>query len=296
MEESNQSLTGIVYLNGRFMPLAEACISPLDRGFTFGDGVYEVMSVWQGQVFQVDDHIQRLNYGLQALGISEFLTQKRWHALLHELVQRNGGGNQTLYCQITRGPQATRDIRCPDNPTPTVFIFSNPQAKIDKPQVAQGLKAVAVTDIRWKRCDIKTTSRLAYVLMHQEATQAGCDEAIIIHNGVVLEGTTSNVFIIRHGVIMTPLKNQQILHGVTRDTILKLAEQHGLPYRQTKLSERDLTKADELWITSATRGVCPVVELNQTPVGPGTAGPLWYKMFDLYWEHRQHDVTNRQSA
>lgn len=272
----------LAYLNGEFVPVDAARISPLDRGFLLGDGVYEVVPVYYNQLFHLEGHIQRLNQSLKDIRMEPPLTLEEWRTILESIVKKNQDEHQWVYIQVTRGTSPTRSHAIPIDIKPTLFAtsFSNPL--LPKEEQAKGVKTIGLTDIRWKYCNIKTISRLAYVLMHQEAIDAGCSEAIIFNNGFALECTVSNLFIVRHGVIITPPKSQQLLSGITRDCILMLAEKNKIPYRETKITERDLLKAEEVWITSSTRGVHPVVEFNGQPVGQGMAGPIWDKMWDLF--------------
>ena len=279
--ELNSDLKGpVAYVNGEYVSAENARISPLDRGFVFGDGVYEVIPVHNGKLFYLDAHIHRLNQSLQGIRMEAPLALEDWRKLLEKLVQENGFGDQWLYLQVTRGVEVVRNHQIPVNITPTIFAISYPKTLRNKEECAKGLKITTVTDIRWKYCHIKSTSRLAYILMYQEAVDGGFDEAIIINNGQALECTSSNIFIVRHGVLVTPPKSPLLLSGITRDRILQLAEKHKIPYRETKITERDLLKADEIWITSSIRGVLPVVQLDTTAVNQGVAGPLWNKMWD----------------
>lgn len=275
-----------VYINGKYVPAESAQISPLDRGFVFGDGVYEVVSVINGKLFYLEAHIQRLTQSLQGIRMKQPFELEEWRKILQELVEKNGLGDQWLYLQVTRGIEMIRNHAIPSDISPTIFAISYTKAIRTKEEIAEGLKITTVTDIRWKYCNIKTTSRLAYILMYQEAVDGGFDEAIIIHNGQALECTTSNLFVIRHGVVMTPPKSPLLLSGITRDRILALAEKHKIPYRETKITERDLLKADEIWITSSGKGILPVVKLDMNPVGQGVAGPLWNKM----WDHHAEEI------
>lgn len=274
----------IAFLNGKYVPAEEASLSPLDRGFVFGDGVYEVIPVLNGQFLFLEEHLNRLNQSLQGIRIKPPYTHLEWETLLTDLIEQNGLGHQWLYLQVTRGFQLVRDHPIPDNIIPSIFAISYPKTLDSKEQLSKGKKAIATSDIRWKLCHIKTTARLAYVLMYQEAKDAGADEAIIINNGYAQEGTSSNLFMVRHGVIITPPKSTSILSGITRDKILAIAEKYKIPYRENKIAERELLKADEIWITSSTRGVHPIVEFNGLPVGNGKAGPLWEQMWNYYAE------------
>lgn len=279
----------IAYINGEYLPLEAARVSPLDRGFLFGDGVYEVLPIIQGHMLHLAAHINRLNQSLKGIRMQPPLSFSEWQTLLQTLfeknIESNGPGEYYLYLQVTRGAEADRNFPFPDKVDPTLFAVCFPTQSKTKEELRKGFKAVGVTDIRWKYSQLKTTDRLANVLMRQEAKEAGADEGIIINNSTVLEGTSSNVFIVRHNMILTPAKSNQILSGITRDAILSLAEAHHIPYRETKILERDLLKADELWITSSVRGIHPIIEFNGQPVGTGKAGPLWEVIWDLYAGH-----------
>ncbi len=272
----------IAFLNDAFLPIEEAHLSPLDRGFTFGDGVYEVIPVYNGRSFCLDAHLDRLNQSLNSIRMQPPYSHEKWTHILDTLVKKNGAGDQWIYVQVTRGIEPKREHQFPTQVIPTIFAVSYPKVYLTKAEQAKGIRVTAVTDIRWKLCHIKTASRLAYVLMNQEAKEAGFDEGIIMNTGYALEGTISNLFIVRHGVIYTPPKSTQLLHGITRDYILGLAEQHKIPYRESKISERDLLKADEMWITASTRPISPVIEFNGHTIGNGKAGPMWDRLWDLY--------------
>lgn len=274
----------LAYLNGEYVRADAACISPLDRGFLLGDGVYEVVPAYYHTLFHFEGHIERLNQSLKGIRMEPCLNLEEWRTILNTLVEKNKDEHQWVYLQVTRGASAVRSHGFPKDTPPTIFATSYPNPLKSKEELSKGIKTLGVKDIRWKYCQIKAISRLAYVLMHQEALDAGCDEAIVFNNGFALECSVSNLFIVRHGVIMTPPKSNQLLSGITRDCILSLAEKNKIPYRETKITERDLLKADEVWITSSTRGVHPVVEFNAQPIGQGKAGPLWSRMWDLFLE------------
>jgi D-alanine transaminase len=226
----------IAYLNGHFMPLKEAHISPLDRGMLFGDGVYEVIPVYNGKPFCLEAHIERLNHSLLGIRLPYPHSIAEWKQILETLVEKNGGHDQLIYLQVTRGVDTIRDHQFPHPILPTLFAYSYPKIYPSKEEQSKGIKAIAIKDIRWKNCHIKTTARIAYVLMLQQAKDQGCDEGVIMNTGYALEGTTSNVFIVRHGVMITPPKTSQLLGGITRDCVLSLAEKNKIPYRETKIS------------------------------------------------------------
>jgi D-alanine transaminase len=278
----------IAYCHGHFAPLSETSISPMDRGFLFGEGIYEVIPVYNGHLFCLKEHLLRLNSGLAAIHLEAPYSDEEWEEILTTLILKNGAGDQCLYVQITRGSDVVRDPLFTTPLKPTIFAMSYPKPKPTKNTLTPGLKVTTVSDLRWKNCQVKATSRLAYVLMYNEAKALGFDEGIIMNTGYALEGTSSNFFMVRHGVLYTPPKSNQILSGITRDYVLELAEKHKIPYRENKISERELFKADEIWITSSIRGIVPVLELNGHPIGNGIPGALWERMWDLY----AADITN----
>jgi D-alanine transaminase len=278
----NMNTNPIAYINGRYVAAENAHISPLDRGFLFGDGVYEVIPAYNGHLFLLDPHLDRLNQSLNDIKMEPPHTHAEWHTILNTLVQKNGHKEQSLYLQITRGAEATRNIGFHKHIPPTIFAISFPCPLASKDTLRKGIKITGISDIRWKHCHIKTTSRLAYVLMYQEAKEAGFDEALIIREGSVLEGTSSNVLIAQHGIIKTPPKSNDILSGITRDCILNLAKDNHIPCQEIALSEHDIVTADEMWITSSSRGIHPVTQFNDKLIGTGKVGPLWEQLWDLY--------------
>lgn len=273
---------GIVYLNGGFLPAAEARISVLDRGFLFGDGVYEVIPVYGGRLFRVEPHLARLDQSLEGIRMANPLDHRQWSAVLRELVERNGGGNRSIYLQVTRGA-APRDHAFPAAATPTVFAMTTELASSESPpQLQSGIEAITVEDIRWAHCNIKAITLLPNVLLRQQALDAGAAEAILLRDGQATEGAASNLFIVRGGVIVTPPKSNLLLPGVTRDLVVELCRGEGMPCEETPIFESDLREAEELWLTSSTKEIVPVVRLDGVPVGDGRPGPLWRRMIDLY--------------
>ncbi len=279
----------VAYLNGLYLPLEEARISPLDRGFLFGDGVYEVIPCYNGKLFRLEQHIERMLRSLTAIQLPSPHSEAEWISLLDGLVQRNGSGHQSLYVQVTRGAPPLRDHRFPDNCPATVFALSQTLDNPDERSLDRetGIRCITCTDSRWNHCDIKAVSLLANVLLRNEARLAGCDEAILIRNGHVTEGSTSNVFIAANGELLTPPLGPEILGGITRDLIIELAHQHGMPLRETVVARDQLQQAQEIWISSSTRGVRPVVALDGQPVGDGRPGALWRTMAGHYAAFRR---------
>ncbi len=262
-----------VYLNGSFLPLDEATIPVLDRGFLFGDGVYEVIPVYGRAPFRLQQHLQRLENSLNEIRISNPHSGSEWAQLLTELIERNPEEDQSLYLQVTRGV-APRDHLFPDHTPPTLFMMSNPLLGSPVEVLESGVAAITEEDSRWSRCNIKSISLLANVLHRQHAVDHGAKESILIRDGLVTEGAASNIFITNGSVVATPPKGPHLLPGVTRDLILELAQQRGLDTREEEITEERLQGAAEIWITSSTKEVVPVTTLNRKPVGDGTPGPI----------------------
>ncbi len=275
-----------VYLNGAFVAPEAARVSAFDRGFVFGDGVYEVIPVYGGRAFRLPHHLQRLEASLAAVGLGNPLTHSQWGAVFAELVRAHGGGDQSIYLQVTRGV-APRDHAFPKDTPPTVFAFSQPLKPPDAAQLADGIAAITVPDNRWQRCDIKAIALLANVLLRQQALARGAVEAILIRDGFLTEGAASNIFVVRAGRLLTPPRGPFILPGITRDLILELAHAHGVECREAAVSEAELTSADELWMTSSTKEILPITRLNDRPVGDGKPGPLQARFRQLYEDYKR---------
>lgn len=277
--------TPIVHLNGQNLPADRACVPVLDRGFIFGDGVYEVIPAFGGHPFRLDEHLQRLENSLSEVRIPNPHTRTEWTALIRNLIDANGGGDQSLYLQVTRGP-AARDHALPSSPTPTVFAMSNPLKPPAREVLEQGIEAVTLDDIRWARCHIKAISLLPNILLRQTALDAGAAEAILIRDGYATEGAASNLFVVLDegagDVLLTPPKGPRLLPGITRDVILELATAHGIPHREADIRREDLTGAAEIWVTSSTKEILPVTRLDGNAVGNGQPGPLFRRMHALY--------------
>ncbi len=279
-----------VYLNGSYLPMEEACVSVMDRGFLFGDGVYEVIPAYGGKLFRLSHHLHRLQNSLDGIQLINPLSTSAWQKILDEVLERNceqtdASNDQSVYLQVTRGSALKRDHNFPDRVTPTVFVFSNP-IEPDPVSTAQGIAAITLDDIRWQYCDIKAITLLANVLLRQQATDHNAAEALLVRDGLVIEGSSSNVFVIRDGAILTPPRGEQMLPGITRDLVLELAEQHALPYRETDINEDTLRQADEIWVTSSTREIIPVTSLDGKSVGDGLPGPIWKSMIELYRRYK----------
>jgi D-alanine transaminase len=276
----------IAYLNDEYLPLEQARVSVLDRGFLFADGVYEVIPVYGGRLFRLDQHLDRLDASLNGIRLANPLARAQWRAVLARLVDMNGGGEQSVYFQITRGAAAKRDHLFPANVPPTVFAMSSPLKALDARWLKEGASVVTIPDIRWQYCHLKTIALLPNVLMRQLAEDRGADEAILIRDGRATECTVSNLFIVKQGTVITPPKSEYLLPGITRDLLLELAQQHGMPAREQEIAESELAAADEIWITSSSKEAIPATRLNGNKVGDGKPGALWRRMFDHYQEYK----------
>jgi D-alanine transaminase len=266
------------HLNGQLLPLREARVSPLDRGFLYADAVYEVVGVHGGRLTRLGAHLARLRRSLGEVDIVDPHTPQAWQSLLEELVAANGGGDLYVYLQVTRGAEFGRNHAPPPGLVPTVFAFCSP-LPVDPPNlIEQGIACITAADTRWARCDIKSVALLANVLLRMRAASAGAGEAILLRDGWLTEATSAAVHVVIAGEIRTPPRSHALLPGTTRGLVEELAAAHGLGYRNAAVSEGELRSADEIWLSAATRGVLPVTQLDGLPVGPGRPGPIWHRM------------------
>lgn len=275
-----------VYLNGEFLPAEQAFIPVLDRGFLFGDGVYEVIPVYGGHLFRLDQHLQRLDQSCAGIRLPVPMDHAGWKTMLRELVDRNGGGDQGVYLQVTRGVAPVRDHAFPEPTRPTVFAMSSP-LRPQAPELADaGVSAITLEDTRWVYCHIKAITLLPNVLLRQEALDGGAHEAILLRAGEATEGAASNLFIVLGGVLITPPKSPKLLPGITRDLVLELAAAHGIAHREDRVPEAALRAAEEIWLTSSTKEVLPVTRLDGAAVGGGRPGPRWRQLTALYADYK----------
>src|SRR5487761_848356 len=259
----------ICFLNGEYLPLTEARISPLDRGFLYGDGVYEVMPVYGGRPFRLEAHCARLTRSLGEIRMDDPLDRAQWCDIFAALIARNGGSDQYIYWQVTRGAERGRNhAPLPDIPR-TLFAFCVPLPVASPAVLEKGVSCVTADDTRWARCDIKSVALLANVLLRQLAVDAGAAETILLRNGELMEASASTVQVVIGGELRTPPNSRRILPGTTRGAVEELAARVGLPYRAAAISEAELRGADEIWICAATREVQPVTMLDGRPVGTG---------------------------
>jgi len=276
----------MIYLNGEWMPIEQARIPVLDRGFIFGDGVYEVIPSYSGHPFRLREHLVRLQSSLDAVRIAHPCGLDQWEQLVREIVARNPWDDQGVYLQVTRGV-APRDHAFPKGVKPTVFMMSNPLVTPAQSLREQGVAAVTVADNRWLRCDIKSVSLLANCLLRQAAVDAGAVESVLLRDGFLTEGSASNIFLVKNGVIITPPKSNFILPGITYDVVIELARANRLPLDVRQVSEAELRAADELWLTSSTKEVLSISTLDGKPVGSGKPGPLAARMNQLYQDYKR---------
>jgi D-alanine transaminase len=284
------------YLNGEFLPLEAARVSPMDRGFLFGDGVYEVIPVYSRRPFRLDEHLARLQRSLATIRLDNPLTLDAWRALVGRLVADAEWEDQGIYLQVTRGPMAVRNHAFPATVTPTVFGLVEPLHTPPAAQVEQGVAAISAADFRWLRCHVKATSLLANCLLRQMAIDAGCVETILFRDGILSEGAASNIFVVKNGVLLAPQKNHLMLTGITYDVVLELAATHGLPVEVRDITDGEVAAADELWLTSSTKEVLPIVTLDDRKVGAGDTagmpGPAFKRMYGWYQDFKR-DVMRR---
>jgi len=275
-----------VFLNGRFMPDDEATISVFDRGFVFGDGVYELVPVYSRHPFRLDDHLRRLQASLDGIRLDNPYGMNGWRDLILRLIELHDFADQTVYIQVTRGV-APRDHPFPKGVSPTVFMFAQPLVTASAELKRTGVCAVTAVDNRWLRCDIKAISLLANILLRQQAVDVGCAETVMLRDGWLTEGAASNIFVVEDGVLLAPPPSNLMLTGVTYDVVLELAAAHGFPLAVRPVSEAEVRSADELWMTSSTREIMPIVKLDGSAVGAGVPGPLAIEMDGLYQTFKQ---------
>lgn len=276
-----------VYLNGQFLPLAEARISPLDRGFLYGDGVYEVIPVYSRRPFRMVEHLGRLQATLDGIRLTNPLSVAQWSAVVERLVAEAPWDDQSVYLQVSRGADDKRDHPFPPaSVPPTVFAMSSPLVTTAPEVLATGVSAITVSDNRWGRCDLKVISLIANILARQTAVDQGCAEAILIRDGLAKEGAASNIFVVKDGVMLAPPKSRLMLPGITYDVVLELAKQHALPHEIREIPEAELRAADEVWMTSSTKEVLAITRLDGQPVGAGRPGPVGQQMWQWYQEFK----------
>ena len=272
----------LVWLDGRLLPLAEARISPLDRGFLFGDGAYEVLPVYGGRAYRFDAHMERLERSLAEIRMAPPLDRANWLAAFGKLVHGNGGGDLLLYVQVTRGVEPERNHVPQARGRPTLFASVQKLPVVPDSAIENGVAAVTADDIRWSRCDIKSTSLLGNVLLRWLAADAGAAETLLRRDGFMTEASASSAHLVKGGRIVTPPQTNAILPGTTRGVIFDLAAREGVPSERRQVPEAELRDADEILIASAGGGIRAVTTLDGRPVGGGRPGPVYRRIYAAF--------------
>ena len=281
------------YVDGAFLPLAEARVSPMDRGFLFGDGAYEVIPVYSRRAFRLDEHVARLGNTLAAMRLANPHGADEWKAIILEIIARNPWDDQSVYLQVTRGADTRRNHAFPGPEVkPTVFLMSEPLVTPSAEQLATGIAAVSAADIRWLRCDLKTVSMLANCLLRQHAIDHGCMETVLFRDSFLTEGAASSIFVCKDGVLLVPPKSHLMLPGITYDVVLELARRHGMKHEVREVLEAEVRSADELWMTSSTKEVLPITSLDGRAVGDGKPGPMGRQMYAWYQDFKNTVMRN----
>lgn len=275
----------MVFLNGRFLPIEQAMVPVLDRGFIFGDGVYELIPVYSRAPFRMDEHLARLERSLAAVRIKNPYPREKWREIIAQLVAQHPWEDQAVYFQVTRGV-AKRDHAFPAGAEPTVFVMCNPLVNPPRELVEKGAVAVSAVDNRWLRCDIKSISLLGNVLARQVSADAGAVETILFRDGKLTEASASNVFVAKNGLLLSPPKSNLILPGITYDVVVEIAQATKIPLEFRDVSEAEVRAADELWLTSSSKEILAVVTLDGKPVGEGRPGALFRKAYAGYQDFK----------
>jgi D-alanine transaminase len=275
----------IAHFNGKLLPLDQISISPLDRGFIFGDGVYEVIPVYNGLPLRAREHFERLQRSMDEIQLDNPHTVDEWMKLTAELL-RHHPGDQAVYIQVTRGAPPKRDHVIPKGLSPTVFMMANPMATPSREAVENGVACVTSRDFRWEKCHVKSTSLLGNVLARQISVEAGATETILLRDGFLTEASSSNVFIVKGGVVLAPPRDNLILMGITYDLVQQLAREGSVKLEVRQVAEAEVRSADEIWLSSSTKEVLAVTTLDGKPVGGGKPGPVFRRMHALYQEYK----------
>ncbi len=279
-----------VYLNGNYLPMEEAKISPMDRGFLFGDGIYEVIPSYDGRLVGFTPHMSRMQDGLDAIEISMRVDHDEWREIANRLIALNGGGNLGIYIHVSRGADTQRNHAYPEGVSPTIyaFAFDIPPAPVPDKSAASCYTVATTEDLRWKRCNIKSTALLGNVMHYQHGHAMGHKETILYNqDGEVTEAAACNVFVVRHGIVATPLLDHQKLPGITRLMLLEILRRDGsIPVEERVVTMRELEQADEVWLTSSSKEIAPVIAVDGRPVGDGKVGDVWLAAQTLYSAHK----------
>lgn len=270
------------YLNGDYVDLADAKVSVMDRGFLFGDGVYEVVPVYARQPFRLQEHLQRLSNSLAATQMANPHTDAEWKTVIERIIAGCPSEDQQVYLQVTRGVGPVRNHAFPVGVAPSVLVMTEPLLPPPAAWAIDGVSAVSAADIRWLRCNIKATSLLANCLLRQMAVAEGCVETVLYRDGVLTEGAASNIFAVKDGVLLAPQKNHLMLPGITYDIVLEIAVNAAIPVKVADITQAEVMAADELLMTSSTREIQAIVQLDGRPIGTGKPGPMAARLAALY--------------
>ena len=275
----------VVYLNGEFVALQDAQISVLDRGFIYGDGVYEVVPIYARQPFRMPHHLERLQHSLDGIRLANPHTEAQWDALVREVAAKQPFADQALYLQVTRGV-AKRDHAFPPGTPPTIFMMSNPLPLPTREQVEHGVAVVTAEDNRWQRCDLKTTSLVGNVLMRQLAVDHGAVETVMFRDGLLTEASASNVLIVKSGKVIAPPKDHLILPGITYDATLEFTRDAGVPFEVRKVTREEALRADEMWLSSSTKEVLAITRIDGALFASGAPGPVFRKVWQTFQDRK----------
>ncbi|MBK6617600.1 MAG: D-amino acid aminotransferase [Nitrosomonas sp.] len=285
----------MIYLNGKFLPIEQAYVPVLDRGFIFGDGIYEVIPVYSRLPFRLDEHLTRLQHSLDGIRLTNPYTISHWRNLIESLIAQNEGEDQYLYLHITRGV-AKRDHAFPAGVESTVFMMSTPLAIPSQELLTTGVAAITAQDNRWGRCDIKAISLLPNVLLRQLAVDARTMETILLRDGLLTEGAASNIFIVRNHILLAPPKDHRMLPGITYDLVLEMAAANAIDHEVRDITEHELRTAQEIMLTSSTKEILPIVQLDGQPIGNTLPGEVFRKLNGLYQNYKATIMRGKQAS
>lgn len=284
-----------VFLNGKFMPMEDAKVPVLDRGFIFGDGIYELVPVYSRAPFRLEGHLARMERSLSEVAIRNPYSRTEWTKIIEQIIERQAFDDQGVYWQITRGV-AKRDHAFPKDVEPTVFMMSNPLINPSKAVIENGATAVTAQDFRWHRCDLKTISLIGNCMLRQLSAEEGAIETIMFRDGKLTEASASNAYIVKNGVIATPAKTELILPGITLDVVFDIVARGQLPLEVRDVTEAEVRSADEVWVTSSSKEIVAIVSLDGKPVGNGKPGPVFRKAWQLYQDFKNEVMRARVQA
>jgi D-alanine transaminase len=284
-----------VFLNGSFMPIDEAKVPVLDRGFIFGDGIYELVPVYSRAPFRLEGHLARMERSLSEVKIANPYSRAEWTRLIEQLIEKQPFDDQGVYWQITRGV-AKRDHAFPKNVPPTVFMMSNPLVNPSKEIVENGGKAVTSQDFRWHRCDLKTISLIGNCMLRQLSAEENAVETLLFREGKLTEASASNAYIVKNGVIATPPKDHFILPGITLDVVFDIVKRGNLPIEVREITQGEVFGADEVWVTSSSKEIVAIVDVDGKRIGTGKPGPVFRKAWQLYQDFKNEVMRAKRTA